>query len=60
MTVFLELLPIVFKLILFFIEKTKNTPDEERRKLLAEFDNSLDYARKGDARKLSQWLGKNI
>lgn len=58
--IWLEVLPIVLKLISYFLEKTKDTPQEQRRKLLGEFDNAIDRAKSGDPRRLSEWLGKNL
>ena len=56
----LEILPLVFKLLLYFLEKTKDQPQEQRRKLLSDFDQAIERAKNGDPRRLSEWLGRNL
>lgn len=56
----LELLPLLLKLVLVILERTKNTKGEQRRQILAALDSSLDDAKKGDLSNLSIWFGKHL
>lgn len=56
----LELLPLILKLVLVIIEKTKTQSIEERKKFLADFDDALNKAKTGDPKELSKWLGRHL
>lgn len=57
----LDAIPTVLKLILFFVDKYKQTDQASRREALAELDKAIDLANeKNDLTKLSEWFGRRL
>jgi hypothetical protein len=57
----LSLLPVVLKLFLMLLEKTKDMPEEERKEVLQELDQSIDKASKEhDTSELEKWIGTRL
>jgi len=56
----LALIPLILKLIVMILERTKDVPAEQRRKFLESFDSAIEKAKAGDVRDLSIWFGKKL
>lgn len=57
-----SLVSLCLKLFLVMYEKLKQTPAEERRKALADFDTAIRQSEKDlkDLRDYSKWLGRRL